>query len=32
LNLPPVKLRCSMLADDAIKAAIQDYTSKQKNI
>ena len=30
LNLPPVKLHCSMLAEDAIKAAIKDYTSKQK--
>ena len=25
LNLPPVKLHCSMLAEDAIKAAIEDY-------
>jgi len=29
LNLPPVKLHCSMLAEDAIKMALQDY--KQKN-
>ena len=29
LNLPPVKLHCSMLAEDAIKAAIADYESKQ---
>lgn len=29
LKLPPVKLHCSMLAEDAIKAAISDYKSKQ---
>ena len=29
LNLPPVKLHCSMLAEDAIKAAINDYKSKK---
>jgi len=29
LNLPPVKLHCSMLAEDAIKSAINDYKSKQ---
>jgi Fe-S cluster assembly scaffold IscU len=29
LRLPPVKLHCSMLAEDAIKSAIRDY--KQKN-
>eukprot|EP00768_Dysnectes_brevis_P008715 gnl/Dysnectes_brevis/809_a894_6077.p1 GENE.gnl/Dysnectes_brevis/809_a894_6077~~gnl/Dysnectes_brevis/809_a894_6077.p1 ORF type:complete len:169 (-),score=31.40 gnl/Dysnectes_brevis/809_a894_6077:61-519(-) len=29
LSLPPVKLHCSMLAEDAIKAAIQDYKQKQ---
>ena len=28
LRLPPVKLHCSMLAEDAIKAAIQDYKKK----
>ncbi|VEL25109.1 unnamed protein product [Protopolystoma xenopodis] len=28
LNLPPVKLHCSMLAEDAIKAAIKDFKSK----
>ena len=28
LNLPPVKLHCSMLAEDAIKAAINDYKLK----
>jgi nitrogen fixation NifU-like protein len=34
LNLPPVKIHCSVLAEDAIKAAIADYrqkTSKKKN-
>ena len=31
LKLPPVKLHCSMLAEDAIKAAIQDYRKKCKN-
>ena len=30
LNLPPVKLHCSMLAEDAIKAAVRDYKSKQE--
>jgi Fe-S cluster assembly scaffold IscU len=29
LNLPPVKMHCSMLAEDAIKSAIKDYYSKQ---
>lgn len=28
LKLPPVKLHCSMLAEDAIKAAVQDWKSK----
>jgi nitrogen fixation protein NifU and related proteins len=28
LSLPPVKIHCSVLAEDAIKAAIQDYKSK----
>ena len=28
LALPPVKIHCSVLAEDAIKAAIQDYKSK----
>jgi NifU-like protein involved in Fe-S cluster formation len=28
LCLPPVKLHCSMLAEDAIKAAIRDYQTK----
>lgn len=30
LSLPPVKLHCSMLAEDAINAAIRDYKSKRK--
>ena len=29
LALPPVKIHCSVLAEDAIKAAINDYKSKQ---
>mmetsp|Transcript_29368 Transcript_29368/g.72675 ORF Transcript_29368/g.72675 Transcript_29368/m.72675 type:complete len:163 (-) Transcript_29368:1232-1720(-) len=29
LNLPPVKLHCSMLAEDAIKAAVQDIKAKK---
>lgn len=29
LNLPPVKIHCSVLAEDAVKAAINDY--RQKN-
>ena len=29
LSLPPVKIHCSVLAEDAVKAAIRDY--KQKN-
>jgi len=29
LALPPVKIHCSVLAEDAIKAAIKDYQSKQ---
>jgi len=29
LELPPVKVHCSVLAEDAIKAAIADYQSKQ---
>src|SRR5215470_10601300 len=28
LALPPVKIHCSILAEDAIKAAVQDYQSK----
>lgn len=29
LKLPPVKLHCSMLAEDAIKAAVHDWKTKQ---
>ena len=32
LALPPVKIHCSILAEDAIKAAISDYKSKQAGI
>jgi nitrogen fixation NifU-like protein len=28
LALPPVKIHCSILAEDAIKAAIEDYKSR----
>jgi nitrogen fixation NifU-like protein len=30
LNLPPVKIHCSVLAEDAIKTAIADFKSKQE--
>jgi iron-sulfur cluster assembly enzyme ISCU, mitochondrial len=30
LSLPPVKLHCSMLAEDAIRSAIKDYATKNK--
>jgi Fe-S cluster assembly scaffold IscU len=30
LNLPPVKIHCSVLAEDAIKSAIQDYKKKRE--
>ncbi|PCI30323.1 MAG: Fe-S cluster assembly scaffold IscU [SAR324 cluster bacterium] len=30
LNLPPVKIHCSVLAEDAIKAAVADYKKRQK--
>jgi nitrogen fixation NifU-like protein len=30
LNLPPVKIHCSVLAEDAIKAAIEDYKKKHQ--
>ena len=29
LSLPPVKIHCSVLAEDAIKAAVQNYRDKQ---
>jgi nitrogen fixation NifU-like protein len=31
LNLPPVKIHCSVLAEDAIKSAIADYKKKHEN-
>jgi nitrogen fixation NifU-like protein len=31
LSLPPVKIHCSVLAEDAIKAAIGDYKKKQSS-
>ena len=30
LALPPVKIHCSVLAEDAIKAAVEDLKTKQK--
>ena len=32
LNLPPVKIHCSVLAEDAIKSAIADYKAKQRSL
>ena len=32
LSLPPVKIHCSVLAEDAIKSAIEDYKSKRSKI
>ena len=32
LALPPVKIHCSILAEDAIKAAVQDYKSKHHTV
>jgi len=32
LCLPPVKLHCSMLAEDAIRSAIRDYQSKRSSM
>ena len=32
LSLPPVKVHCSVLAEDAIKAAIKDYKQKQQTL
>jgi Fe-S cluster assembly scaffold IscU len=32
LSLPPVKLHCSMLAEDAIKSAVEDWKKKQKTV
>ncbi len=31
LNLPPVKIHCSVLAEDAIKSAIEDFRKKQSS-
>jgi nitrogen fixation NifU-like protein len=31
LALPPVKIHCSILAEDAIKAAVEDYRQRQNN-
>jgi Fe-S cluster assembly scaffold IscU len=30
LSLPPIKIHCSVLAEDAIKAAVKDYLAKKK--
>jgi len=32
LALPPVKIHCSILAEDAIKAAVDDYKAKHKSV
>ena len=32
LALPPVKIHCSILAEDAIKAAVEDYRKKQGDV
>jgi len=32
LNLPPVKIHCSVLAEDAIKAAVSDFRAKQEKL
>ena len=32
LSLPPVKIHCSVLAEDAIKAAVKDYEKKQESL
>jgi nitrogen fixation protein NifU and related proteins len=32
LNLPPIKIHCSVLAEDAIKSAIADYNKKQETL
>ena len=31
LELPPVKIHCSILAEDAVKAAVTDYRKRQEN-
>ena len=32
LSLPPVKIHCSVLAEEAIKAAIKDYREKNETV
>lgn len=32
LALPPVKIHCSILAEDAIKAAVEDYRKRHDNV
>ena len=32
LHLPPIKLHCSMLAEDAVRAAVKDFKKKEKNV
>jgi nitrogen fixation NifU-like protein len=32
LSLPPVKIHCSMLAEDAIKSAVSDYKTKRESL
>ena len=32
LNLPPIKIHCSVLAEDAIKTAVADYRKKQESV
>jgi nitrogen fixation NifU-like protein len=32
LALPPVKIHCSILAEDAVKAAVEDYRKKHDNL
>lgn len=32
LSLPPVKIHCSLLAEDAVKHAIKDYKNKQVQV
>jgi len=32
LHLPPIKLHCSMLAEDAVKAAVKDFKKKAENV
>lgn len=32
LSLPPIKIHCSVLAEEAIKAAVHDFKNKQKDV